>query len=318
MTRPLRIEYPDAVYHVMNRGLARQKVFLRREDYQNFLKLLEELHLRWNAQVFAYALMGNHYHLCLQTPLGNLSRIMRHLDGIYTQRFNRTHRRDGALFRGRYKAIVIEAEEYLGEVVRYIHLNPVKAGLVKDPRDYAWSSHQEYMSRKRSWLSKQRLLESMGGPRGFHEYVMEGNDGGIEQFYKASKQKPVLGTEEFIEQMKEKVGELHNEVTREEKRAFRPDLEHVLKQIEEEYGIRREDISKGKRGRESKVRQLAIYLAHERCGMNQTEVARRFGVTSYKTVSWHCAKARERIAGDKKFSEHVKALATLNIRQLEI
>ncbi len=125
MPRPLRIEYPGAVYHLMNRGSARQKVFLGSADYREFLKTLSEAHDLWEIEVLAYCLMPNHYHLCLRTPRGNLSRVMRHIDGLYTQRFNRGHRRDGSLFRGRYKAILVDADEYLLAVVRYVHLNPV-------------------------------------------------------------------------------------------------------------------------------------------------------------------------------------------------
>jgi putative transposase len=88
--------------------------------------------------------MGNHYHLCLRTPKGNLSRVMRHIDRIYTQRFNRPHGRDGALFRGRYKAIVVDADKYLAAVVRYIHLNAVKTGLATMPKEYRWTSHSYY------------------------------------------------------------------------------------------------------------------------------------------------------------------------------
>ena len=116
MARPLRIQYPGAVYHVMNRGVSRQRVFLGRGDYEAFIKTVSEIHDRWGVEVFAYCLMGNHYHLCLRTPEGNLSRVMRHLDGIYTQRCNRLHRRDGALFRGRYKAIVVDKDTYLAQV----------------------------------------------------------------------------------------------------------------------------------------------------------------------------------------------------------
>jgi REP element-mobilizing transposase RayT len=308
MARPLRIEYPDAVYHVMNRGIARQKVFLVKEDYETFLKLLEELHRRWKVQVYAYALMGNHYHLCLQTPQGNLSRVMRHMDGIYTQRFNRAHKRDGAIFRGRYKAIVIEAQEYLGALIRYIHLNPVKAQLVKDPRNYRWSSHQEYMKKGRSWVSKEKMLEMMEGPRGFHEYVMEGNDQEIESFYGRKKQGPILGTEGFVEEMKERVGELGDEVTRDEGKYFRPGLEKVLEAIERRHKVQRQEIERGIRGRESEARQLAIYLAHEICDLNHGSIAKEFGVRSYKTVSWHCKKVRERIANEKGFAEEVERL----------
>lgn len=103
MARPLRIEYPDAVYHVLNRGTARQRVFREPPHYQLFLAGLAEAHTRWGVEVFAYCLMGTHYHICLRTPAGNLSRVMRHLDGTYTQRFNRARGRDGPLFRGRYQ-----------------------------------------------------------------------------------------------------------------------------------------------------------------------------------------------------------------------
>ena len=127
MSRPLRIEYRGAHYHVMNRGTARQKIFLNDHDRQGFLDLLGETSQMWGLQVYAYCLMDNHYHLLVESADAGLSRVMRHLDGIYTQRFNRAHRRDGPLFRGRYRAIVIEPEEYFMAVARYIHRNPVDA-----------------------------------------------------------------------------------------------------------------------------------------------------------------------------------------------
>ena len=110
VARPLRIEYPGAVYHVLNRRAARQKVFRGAVDYQRFWEGLAEAHTRWGVELFAFCLMGTHYHLCLRTPGGNLGRIMRHVDGLYTQRFNRAHSRDGPLFRGRYQAILVEAD----------------------------------------------------------------------------------------------------------------------------------------------------------------------------------------------------------------
>jgi len=142
MTRPLRIEYPGAYYHVMNRGLSHGKVFVQDRDREQFFTLVGELSRLWGLKVHAYCLMDTHYHLLLQTPKGELSRAMRHLDGIYTLKFNRFHGRDGPLFRGRYKAILIDAEEYFLAVARYIHHNPVDAGIVRDISQYRWSSHR--------------------------------------------------------------------------------------------------------------------------------------------------------------------------------
>ena len=190
MVRPLRIEYADAVYHVMNRGLARHRIFVDKDDCRDFLMLVDDAYRRWKIRLYAYALMGNHYHMCIQTPGGNIARVMRHIDGVYTQRFNRRHKRDGPLFRGRYKAIVIDEENYLGEVVRYIHLNPVKAGMVKSPGTYKWSSHGCYMNAqiRPKWLNAGKLLESLGGAKGFEAFVMEGNTEEIEKFYGGKKQ----------------------------------------------------------------------------------------------------------------------------------
>lgn len=134
MSRPLRIEVPDAWYHVMNRGLRRQPVFSDVEDYQIFLETLRESCERFGVSLGAYCLMPNHYHLLVHTPNANLSRFMRHVNGVYTQRFNRKNSKDGPLFRGRYRALVVDADEYLLQLVRYIHLNPVKAKLVNSPR----------------------------------------------------------------------------------------------------------------------------------------------------------------------------------------
>ena len=113
-----------------------------------------------NLKVTAYCLMPNHYHLLLHTPDGNISRCMRHVNGVYTQRFNRTHKKDGQLFRGRYKAVVVDNDSYLLEVMRYIHKNPVRAGIVKAVDDFAWSSHKGYVSgaKKWDWLYRDLLL----------------------------------------------------------------------------------------------------------------------------------------------------------------
>ena len=130
MARPLRIEFKGAWYHVMNRGAGRCRIFENDAQRHYFLSLLEVTCERFNAEWHAYCLMTNHYHLMLRTPQGNLQRIMRHINGVYTQYYNRESRRDGPLFRGRYKAILVDAEAYWTHLSRYIHRNPVDASVV--------------------------------------------------------------------------------------------------------------------------------------------------------------------------------------------
>lgn len=135
MARPLRIEFPGAVYHVTSRGHAKQVIFLDVRDYADFLEVLCFVVKRFNWILHAYCLMSNHYHLLIETPDGNLSRGMRQLNGIYTQQFNRRHSRVGHVLQGRYKAILVDKENYLLELCRYIVLNPVRAGIAKGPKN---------------------------------------------------------------------------------------------------------------------------------------------------------------------------------------
>lgn len=148
MSRPLRIQYKGAWYHVMNRGGEHRIIFRDKKDQEIFLNLLDEAFQMWDIEVHAYCLMPNHYHLLIRTPLANLSRAMRHINGIYTQCYNFRWKRDSQLFRGRFKAILIEKDSYLLEVARYIHCNPVKAKMAKLPQDYAGSSYCYFLGRK--------------------------------------------------------------------------------------------------------------------------------------------------------------------------
>ena len=140
MARPLRIEYPGAIYHVTSRGNARSTIFDDDEDRWRFLDILSTVVKRHRWLCHAYCLMGNHYHLLIETPEANLARGMRQLNGIVTQSHNRFHNRSGHLFQGRYKAILVDKENYLLELCRYIVLNPVAAGMVKAPENWPWSS----------------------------------------------------------------------------------------------------------------------------------------------------------------------------------
>jgi len=149
MARALRIEYPGAFYHVINRGVERRRIFAVPADHERFLRLCSKLRFRYSVSFYAYCLMPNHYHLFLRTKAPNLHRCMQELNGQYSNYYNRRCVRVGPIFQGRYRAILVESEEYGLGVARYIHRNPVEARLVDRPEDYRWSSYRAYMKKGR-------------------------------------------------------------------------------------------------------------------------------------------------------------------------
>ncbi len=164
MARPLRITYPGAFYHVTSRGNERKNVFKSRRDREKFLEYLDSATERYDAVIHAYCLMGQHYHLLLETPSGNLPQIMRHINGAYTTYFNSKRTRSGHLFQGRYKAILVDIDEYAKELSGYIHLNPVRAKIAKTPEEYDWSSYKFYIGKQRpaKWLYRDFILGYFG------------------------------------------------------------------------------------------------------------------------------------------------------------
>lgn len=205
MSRPLRIQYPGALYHVMNRGNARQKIFKHPNHYNLFLKCLKEAVEMWELKLHAFSLLPNHYHLLIETPLSNLSRAMRHVNHVYTQRLNRRLGRDGHLFRGRYKSILVEEDAYLVELARYIHMNPVRAGLVNKPENHAWTSHRYYLKNGgMDFLTTERILHYFGkkknhARRKFHKFVLEGIPAELENRLSGGRWPSVLSRKNFEE-----------------------------------------------------------------------------------------------------------------------
>ena len=310
MARPLRIQYPGAFYHIMNRGVSRRKIFLRKTDYEEFLKTLSECHNLWAIDIFAYCLMSNHYHVCLRTPGGNLSRVMRHLDGLYTQRFNRAHGRDGPLFRGRYKAILVDADEYLTAVLRYIHLNPVEARLVRRPQEYKWSSHRFYIRPNKSpvWLKVWEVLERFGSIEEFHEFVLSGNEEEIVEFYTSVRRSSVLGGDRFRERHAVRLGKISPEHPRHETLVLRPTVEKVINVVAGEYDTEIYEVLRGRRGRENEARKVGMYLVKQLCDLTLREVAEWFGVGSYGVVGWACHGVRMKIKTDKRLREKIEKI----------
>lgn len=160
MARPLRIEYPGAFYHVTSRGNEQKDIFKSKKDREKFISYLESASVRYGAIIHAYCLMSNHYHLLIETPHGNLSQIMKHINSSYTTYYNVKRKRAGHLLQGRYKAILVDGDAYATELSRYIHLNPVRAGIVAIPEDYPWMSYRYYTGEKvPDWLVTGFTLE---------------------------------------------------------------------------------------------------------------------------------------------------------------
>lgn len=221
MARPLRLEYAGAIYHVMSRGYRQEAIFLDDEDRHWFLKALGEACEKAAWQVHAYCLMGNHFHLVLETPQPTLVAGMKWFLGTYTQRFNARHQMRGHLFAGRYKSLLVDGSDdmYLRVVCDYVHLNPVRAGLVAaegELADYLWSSYPQYLKpseQRPEWLRVDRLLGELGiqsetfaGRREFHEVMearrrAEGHED--EELWSGIRRGWRFGAEDFLQRLVE-------------------------------------------------------------------------------------------------------------------
>ena len=315
MSRPLRIEYPGAWYHVMNRGRIREEIFLSREDYENFIKILQETSESWNIKISAYCLLPNHYHLLVNTPDGNISRCMRHINGVYTQRFNRQHKTDGQLFRGRYKAVLVEADSHLLEVLRYIHRNPLRAGLAKKLDEFAWSSHQGYLSAAKqwAWLHKDFLLTMLcekkrGRKAAYGDFVSKGDPEEIERFYSLKNLPSVLGGDTFKDWLKEKFQHLcfHEEIP--ESRILAPTAEEIILEVCDHFQVMREQLTVTRRGRGNLPRDMAIYLVRLLSQATLSEVGKHFGMNNYSTVSSVVERVKLRTNEDRMVREHLDVI----------
>lgn len=209
MARPLRIEFSGALYHVTSRGDGREDIFLDDADRGEFLAVLAESCRRFALALHAYCLMGNHYHLVVETREATLSRALRQLNGVYTQRFNRRHGRVGHVFQGRYKAILVDRDSYFLEVVRYVLLNPVRAGMVKSAGQWPWSSYRAVLGEAPcpQGLDPADLLAHFGSSAGrareaFRRFVAAG--AGASPLWEGLTGQIYLGDERFAERMQKR------------------------------------------------------------------------------------------------------------------
>ena len=249
MARPLRIEYPGALYHVTSRGNARQRIFRNDKDRSYFIELLASTADRFQWLCYAYCLMDNHYHLVIETREANLSKGMRQLNGVYTQKCNRKYHKTGHLFQGRYKAIIVDRDPYLLELCRYVVLNPVRARAAEKIEDWKWSSYRATagIDDVPSFLAADRLLAQFSTTRKrartlYQRFVAEGISGTSP--WDELKGQVYLGDERFMEKIKD-LRRNDREIPRYQRKAAKPDLHLLFAKI-----------------RSREARNKAIYAAH--------------------------------------------------------
>lgn len=271
MSRPLRIEFSGALYHVTSRGDGREDIFLDDDDRELFLQVLKEAGEIFNWAVHSYCLMGNHYHLLIETPDSNLSKGMRHLNGVYTQRFNRKHKRVGHVFQGRYKAIIVQKETYLLELARYIVLNPVRARMARSAKDWPWSSYRASadLADCPTWLKTDWILSAFSDKRteAIERYqVFVANGKNQPAPWEKLKNQIFLGTDAFVKKMQSSISpnEDLSEVPLGQRRAMPKPIDHYVTG--------------------SNNRNEAIALAYESGGYGLKEIGEHFGL-HYSRVS---------------------------------
>lgn len=308
MARPLRIEYPGAWYHVLNRGLGKKQIFISPKDRLMFLDIVGEAVEVFKIEVHAYVLMGNHYHLLIHTPHGGLGRAMRHVGGVYTQKFNLSQKTDGPLFRGRYKAKLVDADEYFLELIRYIHMNPVAAGLVARPDAYKWSSHRAYMSLEREpkWLERRELLGyfSANKRKGITEFDRFVRSSATDSFAKAVEADSVIvGSEGFrqwvYDNFMDKNG--HNREVPARYRSPRRlvSCKRIMFDAAFVCGVSTSDLRSSRRGTANKARWMAAYLMRRLGGKSYKEIAKYIAAKNEYTVAKMEQRFKENLLRDR-------------------
>ena len=306
MARPLRIEYPDAVYHVSNRSLDNQRVVPSAKYYEAFLEGLNETCSRLNVEVHAYCLLKDCYHLVVKTPEANLSRFMRQIDGLYTQQYQKMKGSDGSLFRGRYKAVLVQAEKYLLPLSTYIHTRVKTSEL----NSYPWSSYT-YFTRKAKppiWFTRDETLKQLRTaaakrPAAYKKLVTQGATDELAHFYGKKNLSSVLGDDKFRKAtQKKKSATSARGISRGANAKWRPSCKQIVSAVAKEFKVPETSIYKAARGPGSKnvPRWVAMYLCQELSAVTLQSIAKLFKLKRYGTVSTTVGKLKKEFSADKK------------------
>ncbi|MFQ6082960.1 MAG: transposase [Candidatus Aminicenantia bacterium] len=315
MARPLRIEFPNAFYHITSRGNEKRVIFKDNRDREKMVTYLKESKEKFSIIIYCYVLMDNHFHLLIETAKPNLSKVMHWILTGYTVYFNKRHRRTGHLFQGRYKSLLVDKVNYLLELSRYIHLNPVRAKITEKPENYLWSSYREYIGLRKSsianskWLLKEFSSKAKEASKRYKEFVEEGIKTELSDPKKQSFAQAILGKEEFVKKVKKimKVKENREEISYLKDIIREKKVEEIIKEIARYFRTSEEKLKKGRRG--DIRRDIAIYLLRRYADITLKEIAGVFKIGHFSTITHIARKIEERIRKDKKIRKAVEEIA---------
>jgi len=309
------VEFDRAVYHVMSRGNERRTIVHDDRDRDKWLTLLAATVERYGWRVFSFAMMANHFHLFLQTPQPNLSAGMHHLNGSYAGYFNARHARVGHLMQGRFKSVVIEGRGYWLEVSRYVHLNPVRAGLVARPEGWRWSSYPGYHrpARRLAWVDYGRVLREFGGDspsgrRAYRRYVEEGLGRALDNPLSAAAHGLVLGSDAFLARIRRMLADRADDAEMPALRHLRRGaaMADVIAAVVAQLGGRPEHWRAGKRC-DDLSRAVAAYVARQATALPGREIAEALGYRSLSSVSVACRRVEAALSAGR-LNETVQAI----------
>jgi len=333
MARALRIKFPGAFYHITSRGNERRDIFFDDKDRSKFLKLLERSVDIYQVNLYAYILMKNHFHLLIQTPLGNLSELMRHFNICYTGWFNFRHNRSGHLYQGRYKSFLIDVDNYLLEVSRYLHLNIVRIyslrstdleEKVKRLEGYEWSSLPGYINEKKTekFVNYDLVLSMAGSRRIYYKYIIEGLERDLKNPFKGIKNGGILGEDKFLEEVKKehlKYGSSREQPTYRELISDYIDPERVMEIVAKTLKVSKELFVE--RYKNGVIRGILSEMLYRYSGLKETEIGELLGDVDYSAVNRLRSRMSKKIDKDEKIKvkfEKVEYFIKRELSRVEI
>lgn len=313
MARPLRIAFEGAFYHITARGNERKRIFFSHRDYEKFLSYLTDAVHKYGVILHAFVLMANHYHLIVETPKANLSSFMHSLNSAYTTYFNIKRKRAGHLFQGKYKALLIDADNYLLELSRYVHLNPVRAGITEKPETYPYSSYRAYIFPREEALIFRDLLwgmvsqERKEGPRYCRKFVESALTEKPRNPFEEVFGGVILGEKTFIEEVLQR---LKDQDFQKKEISHRRALGSITSDIDEIVDLvcHHFKVSKEKVQGTSHYKGYAVYLVRKHTPLSNTEIGRYFGGISYSAVTKIGTRIKDRMRKDAALRGEMKQL----------